>query len=61
VIGHASVNVAPLQTIATKVKLTSGGARLLKKHEQLTAVLTVVTKRSGQPSKTIRHKLLIKH
>jgi hypothetical protein len=60
VIGHDSFNIAPLQTIATKVKLTPGGARLLKKHKRLTAVLVVVTKRSGQPSKTVRHKLLIK-
>jgi hypothetical protein len=60
VIGHGSFTIAPLQTIATKVKLTPGGARLLKKHKQLTATLTVVTKRSGQPSKTVRHRLLIK-
>jgi hypothetical protein len=60
VIGRGSFKIAPLQTVASKVKLSSGGARLLKKHKQLTAMLTVVTKRSGQPSKTLTHKLLIK-
>jgi hypothetical protein len=35
-------------------------ARLLKKHKQLKALLVVVTKRSGQPAKTLNHKLLIK-
>lgn len=60
VIGHASLNIARLQTVAAKVKLSPGGARLLKKRKQLTAVLVVVTKRSGQPSKTVRQKLLIK-
>jgi hypothetical protein len=60
VIGHVSVKLAPLQTIATKLKLSSGGARLLKKHKHLRTQLVVVTKRSGQPSKTVKHKLLIK-
>jgi hypothetical protein len=60
VIGRGSFNVAPLRTIASKVKLTSGGAELLKKHKRLTAMLVVVTKRRGQPSKTVRRKLLIK-
>lgn len=60
VIGHVSIKLAPLQTIATKVKLSSGGGRLLKKHKQLKALLVVVTKRSGQPAKTLNHKLLIK-
>jgi hypothetical protein len=60
VIGHFSIKLAPLQTIATKVKLSPGGARLLKKHKHLRTQLVVVTKRSGQPSKTVKHGLLIK-
>jgi hypothetical protein len=60
VIGHVSLKVAPLQTIATKVKLSPGGAKLLKKHKRLKAMLVVVTKRAGQPAKTVRRKLLIK-
>jgi hypothetical protein len=60
VIGNTSITLAPLQTIATKVKLSPGGAKLLKKHKRLKVVLVVVTKRAGQPAKTVKHKLLIK-
>jgi hypothetical protein len=60
VIGRGSFNIAPLKTIAAKVKLSPAGAKLLKKHKRLTATLIVVTKRRGQPSKTVKHKLLIK-
>jgi hypothetical protein len=60
VIGSTSITLAPLQTVATKVKLSRGGAKLLKKHTRLKAVLVVVTKRAGQPAKMVKHKLLLK-
>lgn len=59
-IGRASYTLAPGQTIVSKVKLSRGGAKLLRKHKDLTATLVVTTKRAGQASKTIRHRLLIK-
>lgn len=59
-IGHASYTLAAGQTIVSKVKLSRGGAKLLRKHKRLTATLVVTTKRAGQPSKTVRHRLLIK-
>jgi hypothetical protein len=59
-IGRASVKLAPARSVVTKVKLTRGGAKLLKRHHKLKAVLVIVTKRAGQPSKTVRHRLTIK-
>ncbi len=60
VIGRASHSLAPLQTLSTTVKLTSGGARLLRRHKRLNAVLVIVTKEPGKPGRTARYKLLVK-
>jgi hypothetical protein len=59
-IGRASVKLAPAHGAVTKVRLSRAGAKLLKKHHRLKAVLVIVTKRAGQPSRTARHKLTIK-
>jgi hypothetical protein len=59
-IGRVVVKLGPLKTVATKVKLSRGGAKLLKRHKHLKTTLVVVTKRAGQRSSTARHKLLVK-
>jgi hypothetical protein len=59
-IGHAKIELAPLRTLKTKVRLSRGGRRLLKKRGRLKAVLVTRTKRAGKPAKVTRHKLLIK-
>jgi hypothetical protein len=59
-IGRASVKLAPVHGAVTRVRLSRAGAKLLKKHHRLKAVLVIVTKRPGQPSRTARHKLTIK-
>jgi hypothetical protein len=60
VIGQATYTIAPAQTIISKVKLSRGGAKLLRKHKHLTATLIVTTKRTGQPARTTRQRLTIK-
>ncbi len=59
VIGRTTVELAPLQTIAAEVKLSRGGAKLLRKHKRLTATLVSRTVRSGQPSRITRHRLTL--
>lgn len=60
VIGRAIYNLAPLQTIVSKVTLSRGGAKLLRKHKHLSTTLLVSTKRAGKPARVTRHRLSIK-
>ncbi len=60
VIGRATYTIAPAQTIISKVKLSRGGAKLLRRHRHLAAILIITTKRTGQPARTTRQRLTIK-
>jgi len=59
VIGRGAYTIGPAQTITSKVKLSRGAVRLLRRHRRLTATLVVTTKRAGKPAVTSRHRLLI--
>jgi hypothetical protein len=60
VIGRALYKLAPLQTILTRVKLSRGGAKLLRRHRHLSATLVVTTQKAGQPARTTRRRLTLK-
>jgi hypothetical protein len=58
VIGRAAYRLAPLQTLAAKVKLSRGALKLLKRRKKLNAVLVITTKGKGR-TRTVRQKLVI--